>query len=213
MPFTTEQFFEVMFNYNSAVGASVWLLYLSVFFALGALFRNVSFASRLALGLLGFFWLWMGVVYHWLFFSRINPAAWVFGAFFVVQSGIFLFGTWKGWVIRFFPMKTPLGIFQMFCLAYALLIYPLIGFMMGHAYPKGPILGLPCPTTIMTFALLSGLQKPRSVVLGVALVPVLWAGIGTMAAVLFGVTEDYLLGLSAAVFLITLLSRSRYFPS
>lgn len=28
--------------------------------------------------------------YHWVFFTSINPAAWVFGAFFVAQSLVFL---------------------------------------------------------------------------------------------------------------------------
>jgi Family of unknown function (DUF6064) len=35
---------------------------------------------------LSFFWEWMAVVYHFIFFTAINPAAWLFGAFFLAGA-------------------------------------------------------------------------------------------------------------------------------
>ncbi len=42
-------------------------------------------------GVLSFLWLWMGVEYHFLRFSAINPAAYVFAFLFVVQGMVFIF--------------------------------------------------------------------------------------------------------------------------
>jgi hypothetical protein len=34
-------------------------------------------------------WLWNAVVYHAVFFTRINPAAWLFAGLFLVQAALF----------------------------------------------------------------------------------------------------------------------------
>lgn len=30
---------------------------------------------------------------------------------------------------------------------YAMMIYPALGYFLGHVYPKAPTFGVPCPTT------------------------------------------------------------------
>lgn len=76
----------------------------------------------------------------------------------------------------------------------ALVGYPIVGFLVGHRYPAAPTFGVPCPTTIFTLGLLLWSTGPLARRLTV--VPVLWAIVGTSAAVNLGMTED--LGLFVA---------------
>jgi hypothetical protein len=79
-------------------------------------------------------------------------------------------------------------------LGYALVVYPLLGWALGHRYPASPTFGLPCPTTIATFGVLIWVRpQPRWWLL---IVPLLWAVVGTSAAFSLGIRED--LGLLVA---------------
>jgi len=50
----------------------------------------VQRGSGRAIGwLLAAFWAWMAVAYHFAYFTRINPAAWLFGALFLVEAALF----------------------------------------------------------------------------------------------------------------------------
>jgi hypothetical protein len=77
---------------------------------------------------------------------------------------------------------------------FALVLYPIIGYSVGHRYPNAPTFGLPCPTTIFTLGLLLFSVEPVS--RRVFVVPLLWAAVGSLAAFQLGVAED--LGLLAA---------------
>jgi hypothetical protein len=74
--------------------------------------------------------------------------------------------------------------------AYAL-AYPALNVVAGHTYPASPTFGVPCPTGIFTTGLLLTAAKPLPI--AALVVPVLWAIIGGSAALLLGVTTDYVL--------------------
>ena len=80
---------------------------------------------------------------------------------------------------------------------YALLIYPILGYFLGHGYPYAPTFGVPCPTTIFTFGLL--LWTERKFPKYLLIIPVLWSFIGFSAAFQWGVWEDLMLLVSALV--------------
>jgi hypothetical protein len=89
---------------------------------------------------------------------------------------------------------------------FALVVYPLTGYMLGHRYPAAPTFGLPCPTTIFTIGILL-FAKPllsRSVFI----VTLLWALVGSSAAFALGVYQDLGL-LVACVVAIVALARPR----
>jgi hypothetical protein len=46
--------------------------------------------------ILAFLWLWMGIVYHFIYFSQINPAAKFFGALFILQGLLFYLRQYSG---------------------------------------------------------------------------------------------------------------------
>ena len=89
-------------------------------------------------------------------------------------------------------------------MGFGLVIYPLLGYVMGHHYPAVPTFGLPCPTTVFTIGVLLFVSAPlpRSVFI----VPLLWAAVGSIAAFQLGVLQDLgllvagLVGLVAVIF-------------
>lgn len=207
MPFTIEQFLDIFKTYNH----SVWPIQ-GIFCLLAALVmfwgvKKTSFSDRAMLGVLAFFWLWMGVVYHWFYFTSINKAAWLFGGLFVVQGGIFAWGAWRGknWTFRY--RGDIYGITGMALMVFALVVYPLLGILFGHRYPHSPTFGLPCPTTIFTFGILLWTEKKCP--LYVLAVPVLWSIVGSSAAVLLGIVEDIALPVAALLASVLMVIRNR----
>lgn len=203
-PFTPEQFLDVMIRYNQAVWPMQVVLYV-VAAALIWLAAQPGHPRWVGL-ILGVLWVWMGVAYHWIFFTAINPAAWVFGAFFVLQGLLFVHvGAVGDLALRFDP--DAFGWTGAAFLLYALVVYPLLGTALGHAYPASPTFGLPCPTTIATFGLLLWAAKPVPV--RVVVIPALWSLIGASAAFQFGIREDYGLLVAGVLGTILVLMKNR----
>lgn len=198
LPFTREQFFAVFADYNEAVWPAQVLLYA---LALSAVVLAARGRSMPAAALLALLWAWTGVVYHWLFFRPINPAATILGGMFVAQASLFLVAAWRR-RIRF-ATGSWRGALGASMIGFALLVYPAWGLLSGHPLRELPVLGVPCPTTIFTLGLLAWTQPGRSRYLLV--IPILWAAIGGTAAFTLGVTQD--LGLLAAGLLALLLLR------
>jgi len=207
LPFTTEQFFEVFRNYNTAVFPMQVILNGIAVMAIYFLFRKDFAASKIISGMLVFFWLWMGVIYHLLFFTTVNNAAYLFGFLFFLQSLLFL---WKGVFkneLSFRFQKNFSSITGTVLMLFALFIYPLIGYFSGHIYPYNPTFGLPCPVTIFTFGLLLITDKRIPVI--VLVIPFLWSIIGTFAAFLLDVREDTGLLIAAFIAAILLIMKNR----
>src|SRR6188474_1243680 len=91
LPFTIEQFLDVFRKYNIAVWPMqvffILLALIAVYFSI----RSKTYSNRIIVCVLAFFWLWMGIIYHLVYFSRINEAALVFGTLFIIQAIIFLY--------------------------------------------------------------------------------------------------------------------------
>jgi hypothetical protein len=155
MPFTVEQFFDVFQIYNTAIWPAQIVAYVLGIVALGMALRPSSVSSRIVSTILAAFWIWMGVFYHLIYYSHINSAAWIFGILSVLQGVLFLaVGTFRGQLSFGFRFK-PLPMIGACFMLYAMVIYPLLGISLGHAYPRAPMFGVaPCPTTIFTFGLL-----------------------------------------------------------
>ncbi|MCW8195133.1 hypothetical protein F6455_10080 [Proteobacteria bacterium 005FR1] len=208
LPFSTKQFFEVFALYNEAVWPAHLLLRALAFLVLILVFVGQRAVDRTIMAILSLFWLWMGLLYHFTFFTAINPAAWVFGAFFIAQ-GLLLF--WKGVVkseVRFDFRWSWRDVAGVALIMLSLIIYPLLSFWVGERYPAAPTFGLPCPTAIFTLGVLL-IASPLPRLLFV--IPLLWTLIGSVAAFELGVHQDLLLLLAAllAVAALLLPQRSR----
>jgi hypothetical protein len=83
IPFTFEQFFDIFGTYNTAIWPAQVVAYILGLITLGLALRENKLSSRIISGILALFWIWMGVFYHIFHFSVINPAARIFGLFYI----------------------------------------------------------------------------------------------------------------------------------
>ncbi len=208
IPFTVEQFFDVFKAYNTAIWPAQVIAYLIGVGAIALAFRENRLFGRIISGILALFWIWMGVFYHMVYFSTINPAAWTFGALFVLEGLLFIVvGSIWGRLSFGFDLK-PIPIVGAIFILYAMVVYPLLGLALGHWYPRAPMFGVaPCPTTIFTFGLLLWAKKP--VPAYVLVIPLIWSIIGTMAAISLQVPQDYGLGIAGIIGAILAIKRNR----
>ena len=189
MPFTTEEFIRVFEKYNQTIFPMQFVLTLVGIVAVGLAVSRKPFANKTISGLLGFLWLWAGIVYHLIFFTGISPPAYIFGALFVFQGWLFLYECVIKNSLSFRVSQKFYGILGAIFITYALVIYPLIGYALGRTFPASPTFGTPCQTTIFTFGLL--LWADKKVPLRLLIIPVLWSILGTSAALSFGIKEDF----------------------
>ncbi|MCC7425377.1 MAG: hypothetical protein IT557_00585 [Alphaproteobacteria bacterium] len=197
LPFTTDAFFALFAEYNRTLWpthVATWGLGL---IALAPLLRRdrAGVASAVAAGALALLWAVNATAYHLAFFTRINPAAWGFGALFLAQAAVFAMLGVAGSRLRFAWRGGAAGLAGAVAILYALVAYPLIGWALGHGWPGAPVFGMaPCPTVIFTIGLLLCAERPLPAL--AAVIPLLWAVIGGSASWLLSVPED--LGLPAA---------------
>jgi len=188
VPFTTEQFFNIIIAYNQAAWPMQWVLNLMAVAALVLLFRRAPTSGQGIAAILALLWLWTGIAYHLVYFTTINPAAYLFAGFYLLAALLFF---WTGVVrgrLQFAAGWSGWNMIGAVLIAYALLVYPLLSRFLGHGYPMMPTFGLPCPSTIFTIGMLCFLAPPFPRY--VLLIPVLWTLVGTQAAFLFGVWQD-----------------------
>jgi Family of unknown function (DUF6064) len=189
IPFNTEQFLQVFEKYNQAIYPFQFVLILVAIATVFLAASRKQFANKLISCSLGFLWLWMGIVYHLVFFTVISPPAYLFGTLFIVQGLLFLYEGVVRNRLSFRSSQNFYGIIGAIFIAYSLVIYPLIGYALGRTFPASPTFGAPCPTAIFTFGLL--LWTDKRFPLSLLIIPVLWSLIGTSAALNFGITEDF----------------------
>jgi len=197
LPFTADVFLSLFETYNRAIWpAQVAAYVLGIAVLLLALWP-VAAGGRIAPAVLSAFWLWNGIVYHLMYFLQINFAALGFGALFVLQ-GVLLAGSALGGRR---PMRFRADLFGwsgLFFALFALAVYPLVGWLAGHGWPRAAVFGVaPSPTVIFTFGML--LMAEGRAPLFLAAIPFLWSLIGGGAAFLLGAPEDLSLLLAGVV--------------
>jgi len=194
LPFTHAQFVFVFALYNGVIWPLQWLAQAVGIAMLALLWRPSRVRARTSLLLLAVMWLWTGLAYHVVFFSLVNPAATLFGMFFVFEGlllaeaglrGRLVFGTARG-------LGRALG---WALLVYAVVGYPALGLLLGERAIELPAFGVtPCPVVLTTLGMLLLTTGPARSWLFV--IPVAWALIGGSAAVLLRVPQDWPLLLS-----------------
>ena len=205
-PFTTSQFFQVFENYNSSLFPVPILIMLLGLGTLVLLHSKKTKKDKLIGSFLGLLWIWNGLVYHLLFFTDINPAACLFGGIFILQGLLLLVQTFKDRLNFTFHSlaKNAIGYFL---IVFALFVYPLIGYLVEGSMVRTITLGLPCPSTILTFGffLMTDAKFPKYLLI----IPTIWSIIGISAVANFGVYQDLMLPIAALLANFILIRRKR----
>lgn len=207
IPFTTEEFFQVIERYNTSLFPSQVFILILGLVAVVLLHNKRTFKNRLIGGFLGFLWLWTGFFYHGLHFTAINKAAYGFGAIFILQGLFFLYEVFIRKRLIFEFKANLINYLAYFFIWFGLIIYPILIYALEGSFDQVISLGLPCPTTIVTFGFLMITHRSFSKYL--LIIPTIWAIIGTGAAINFGVLPDYLMLISAVVANIYLFGRRK----
>ena len=196
-PFSTAEFLEVFARYNREVWPGQVAFSLLAVLVLWLAWRPRERSGMAVAGVLAFLWAWMGVVYHGWYFSRINPAAYLFAGAFLLQAALLLHAGLSRAGPTFRARMDAAGIAGVVMVAYALIVYPLIGYAVGQRYPAAPTFGLPCPTTIFTFGVL--LWAAPRVPPHLLVIPTAWSVLGVFAARSHGIVQDYALPVAALI--------------
>jgi uncharacterized protein DUF6064 len=199
LPFTKEQFFDLFVSYNEALWPAAVALWIAsaVIVALRLSARRPH--DRWISALLVWHWAWSALAYHVAFFTRVNPAAWLFAVLFLGQAFLFFRVGVVQRRLSFAPWGQAWAPLAWGLIAYSL-AYPLINAIDHLSLLRIPTFGLPCPTTIFTAgALMLATRRSWSL----SIVPVIWSAIGGSAAFLLEVHADMALliaGIALAIF-------------
>lgn len=207
LPFTHDQFIDVFAVYNAGIWPAQLVAGLLGLAVCVAMARGGTHSWPLAGAGLAAMWIWTGVAYHGLFFSRINEAAIGFGVLFVLQGLLLLLAAVRG-RLKFGPrtLRSPRAIAGWALIGYSAVLYPLVSWLTGMAYPAMPTFGVtPCPVTLFTFGVLLLASSPPWWLLPI---PFAWSLLGGSAAMLLRVPADWAL-LASAASALPLLARVR----
>jgi hypothetical protein len=190
LPFTADILFSSVAQYNRAL----WPLPpVALLLGLGVVLltlRPVRNGNRLIGALLAASWLWIGIGWHMLHFARLDFAAPLYGALFVVQGVLLLWPVIRGRP-AFRYRGGPIG-WVGIALAMLALAWPLVDRLAGLGWQSERVVGLaPTPTTVLTLALLllvAGRTPWR-----LAIIPLLWTLIAGATAWILWIPQDLVL--------------------
>jgi len=182
------QFWELIVNYNQAVWPMQIVAYLLGIAALFFAIKETKYSSRIISAILAFFWLWIGILCCLIYFRQIWKPFIVSGILFIIQAILFLIAGVVKSNISFRFRPDVYGVIGIIFIAYAIIGYPIVEYLLGRSYSQFLYIGLvPCPTTIFTFGLLLWMYKklPKYILI----IPFIFSLNGILAIYL-GIFED-----------------------
>jgi len=109
-------------------------------------------SQTLARGVLALVFLWNGVVF---FFGYMTQSAIFGGIHMIVAGALFAADIVRKKIRITLPASGWLRTATLGWVVWALGLYTIAGWLVGHPFPGGPLPTAPCPTTILAIALLS----------------------------------------------------------
>lgn len=145
LPFTQEQFLEVFARYNTAIWPMQIVAYVLGITAVALAIKKTSASGRAIALIPAFLWLWVGWMYDVVHLVTINKAAHLFGALFILEGAALLLAGVVWPKLSFRAGSGVRGLVASATIVYAMIIYPIIGSLLGHGYPRSPGFGVaPC---------------------------------------------------------------------
>ena len=146
-PFTADVYFSLFETYNGTIWPAQLVAYGLGIVALFLALRPLAAGGRIALAILSVFWLWNGIAYHLMHFLQINFAALGFAALFALQ-GVAVRRDARSAAVGSFRFRADVfGWSGLLLCLFALVVYPLLGWLAGHGWPRAAMFGVaPAPT-------------------------------------------------------------------
>jgi hypothetical protein len=203
--FNIEEFFLVLESYNLAIWPLQVFAYILITLALFFLFKPARYSMKIVLAILSFFWLFNGIVFSFIYWSPSHLFGYIFGVFCVIQGFLFLYSIKKSDLVLGSPDKTY-ALTGLLLIFYAIIGYQILGYFLGHVYPKFFPPGLvPCPTTVFTFGVFLIISK--RIPMKYYLVPLILS-LGGFLAAYNGIYEDIGLIISGVLGTILIIKRA-----
>jgi hypothetical protein len=153
LSFSLEEFLVVLENYNVAIWPLQIIAYALILLVLFISLKPTKYSAKIVSLILSFFWLFTGIVFCFIYWAPTHIFGYIFGICCTAQGILFLYSLIRSDITISLPNKTNMFIGILFIL-YAMIGYQILGYYLGHIYPKFFAVGLvPCPTTIFTFGL------------------------------------------------------------
>ncbi len=183
-----EDFYSTLQAYNEAVLPITVISYLLGIIAIYLALKKSSNSSRMISAILGFLWIWSGIVFFAIFYGPMDaeflgqtiPGVWYLGGvLFIIQGILFLVFGVVGDSLSFKFTSSVYSVIGVVLTTYAMIVYPIIGFLTGFSYPRYPVFGTgPCPLTIFTLGFLQWIDRKTPTV--IAVIPFVWSLMGIM---------------------------------
>jgi Family of unknown function (DUF6064) len=205
IPFSSEVYFALYYDYNLAIWPAQALAYLLGLSALLLARYPFPASDRLVLAILAAGWLWSGHVFVGRHLSSLLWAAWIFEAVFVLEALALLAAAVAPSPLRFRLRPDNESWTAAFVLLFCAVFYPVFAAQAsGHVWPATQLIGVaPAPTAVLTIGFLL-LARSRWA-LGLAVVPAAYLVVTAYLGWQFAITEDLVLvavGLAGLVVLI-----------
>ncbi len=193
-----DDFYSTLQSYNETFWPMIIITFLLGIVVVYLAARKSGSSSKVISAILSFLWIWSGIVFFIIYYGSMEveflglvmPGVWYLGGvLFLFQGVLFLiFGVVKS------RLSFRLGgdwrsVVGALMIVYAMVIYPVIGFLTGYGYPRYPVFGIaPCPLTIFSLGLFQ--WSDRKMPLAVVLVPFIWGLMGIMPVLALNVWAD-----------------------
>jgi len=199
LPFSHESLIALYADYNAAFWPLHLLVIAAALYALYLALQPSKNSGRIICAVLGAFWLWTGVAFHFYYFEEINFLASLFAALFVTQA-LFLFLYYgPGRDAPEFRLKADVSGYAAAVFALlALVIYPVTDYAAGDAAGQIRIAGMtPAPTVILTVAFFLMMRGKLPFLL--ALPPALWLAVEMGTALALEISADLYLAAAGLI--------------
>ena len=151
--FDLQEFLSLLERYNLDIWPLQIIAYLLGLLVVLLLFWKSKASNKLILIILSFFWLWTGIVFCTIYWASINEFSYSYSILFIIQGILFLYAVIGSKIAMHFSTKFK-SVLGLVFIIYAIAGYQVLGYFMGHEYPKFFAFGMvPCPTTIFTIGL------------------------------------------------------------
>jgi hypothetical protein len=206
--FTMQEFLTMIADHTTRFWPVALVAYGLGIVAVVLVLRKAKFASAFAVGIMALLWLWTGVVFNGLVFSRLWPGMVGAAVLFVIQAVLLAVTGLLRNQLRFSVTADVAGVVGGVAILYALVGYLAVAALAGRGYPQSLLLGLaPCPMVMFTLGWL--LWSCRPLPKAVLAIPVFYALVMGGMAASQGMVEDLGLVVMAVVATGLLLVRDR----